>query len=120
MATVLAEDFAPARVRPAPRAAADCWRQATKTAPATSTTAKPARMGQRYFCRGSGASMGGPSPPPGRLPAGAAADTPCAPPSCCSASEPSPETLKARFCPALVPEATCVIESGWLGLFIDW
>ena len=41
-------------------------RPTTKIAPAASTSPKPPRMYQRYFSRGSGASMGGPRPPPGR------------------------------------------------------
>ena len=69
--------------------------------------------------------MGGPSPPPGRLDAVLlepdAASEPGAPlPSWRVSSNPSPETLNARFWPNPVFEATCTFESGWLGSFIGW
>src|SRR5271156_5488008 len=35
--------------------------------PMASSTANPPSIGQRYCCSASGASMGTPSPPPGRL-----------------------------------------------------
>src|ERR1700745_4499896 len=72
-------------------------------------------MHPRYFCRGSGAAMGGRRPPPGRF--SPAAGWPCAPPPstrCCNI--PSPEILKARLWPGLVVDATSVLESGWVGL----
>src|SRR6202022_4680051 len=98
--------------------AADCCFEATYTAPAASTAAKPPRMYQRYFCRGSGASVGGPSPPPGRASRPCAElcspEDPCAapPPSPRSCKTPSPETLKASGCPTVVLEATCTMASG--------
>src|SRR5260370_4110991 len=97
--------------------AADCCLEATYTAPAASTAAKPPRMYQRYFCRGSGASVGGPSPPPGRTSRPCtelcSPEDPCvAPPSARSCKPPSPETLKASGCPTVVLEATCTMASG--------
>src|SRR5438309_448816 len=75
-------------------------------------------MYQRYFWRGSGASMGGPRPPPGRF--SPAAGWPCAPPpSTRCSSIPSPEILKAKDWPGVVVDATSVLESGWLGLSMD-
>src|SRR5690242_14894733 len=50
-----------------PAAAAAGWRFITTHAPPASAIAIPPRRYQRYFWRGSGASMGAPSPPPGRL-----------------------------------------------------
>src|SRR5260370_35289243 len=97
--------------------AADCCLEATYTAPAASTAAKPPRMYQRYFSRGSGASVGGPSPPPGRTSRPCAElcspEDPCAAPPCTrSCKAPSPETLKASGCPTVVLEATCTMPSG--------
>src|SRR6266849_133088 len=58
------------------------WRFITTHAPTASIKANPIRIGQRYCCKGSGASMGAPSPPPGRLsrpwPCWAAPDATCA------------------------------------------
>src|SRR5258708_15778223 len=99
------------------RRAADCCLEATYTAPAASTAAKPPRMYQRYFCRESGASVVGPSPPPG--PASRPCSQLCPPEDPCAApasprscKTPSPEILKARGCPTLVLEATCTMASG--------
>src|SRR5579862_1340900 len=83
-------------------------------------------MYQRYFSRGSGASMGGPSPPPGRAsrPAAAGPLSPAGgPPSLLSSraslSVPVPEILNANAWPALVFEATCTVALGSLGLARD-
>src|ERR1035438_5232886 len=50
----------------APTLAGGC-RFVTTQPPIASRTANPKRIGQRYFCSASGASIGTPSPPPGRL-----------------------------------------------------
>src|SRR3979490_590620 len=107
------------------RPAVDCCRDATNTPPITRAAAEPPRIHHRYFCRGSGASIGGPNPPPGRLlesargalPAEFASRSPegCAP-LCWPVSRGlSPETLNARFCPPLVFVATRTLASGWFG-----
>src|ERR1700738_2947867 len=82
-------------------------------------------MYQRYFSKGSGASMGGPSPPPGResRPAAAAllspAGAPPLPSSRVSLKVPAPEILKANDWPASVFDATCTVAVGSRGFARD-
>ena len=45
----------------------EVWRLVTIHPPMASRAMKAPMMGQRYFSRGSGASMGTPRPPPGRV-----------------------------------------------------
>src|SRR5581483_4783767 len=100
-------------------------RLAMKKAPTARTSAKPPRMYQRYFSSGSGASIGGPKPPPGRLSEACAA--PMAPPppaddalSLLAGRTPDPEILNANGCFGWALETTCTIASLWPGSCIDW
>src|ERR1700756_4308205 len=96
--------------------------------PMIRTAATPPRIHHRYLFSGSGASIGGPSPPPGRLfdstdgvavrvdlcsPRTDSLELCCWPVSCAL----SPEILKARFCPAVMFDATRTVALGWLGKF---
>src|SRR5207302_9059239 len=82
-----------------------------------------------YFCSGSGASIGRPNPPPGRLleSAGAVIEAefssfsfgPGAALFWPVSGVPWLEIVNERFWPLLVFAATCTLASGWLGLFIN-
>src|ERR1700682_4357807 len=103
----------------------DCCRDATHTPPMTRAAAEPPRIHHRYFCKGYGASIGGPNPPLGRLlepTRGALAaefsslsGERCVPLCWPVSSVPLPEMLNARFCPLLVFAATCTLASVWFG-----
>src|ERR1700692_1817423 len=104
----------------------DCCRDATQTPPMSRTAAEPTRIHHRYFCSGSGASIGGPNPPPGRLlesargaalPAEFSSLSPerCVPLCWPVSRVASPEMLNASFCPPLVFAATRTLASGWFG-----
>ena len=92
----------------------------TTQAPPARTTAKPRMMYRRYCCNGSGASMGAPSPPPGRLSRPCCCDAPEA--TCWGESEivPVPFSVKLSDCPAWVRCATSTRVSPWLGSCMDW
>src|SRR6201981_1753646 len=80
---------------------------------------------QRYFWRGSGASIGGPRPPPGPDCCPPLAGPAIAPPfvlpsgALLEARTPVPEILKLKGSPGFVSEATCTVASACWGSFID-
>src|SRR5208282_3323162 len=78
--------------------------------PMASSTANPKRMGQRYFCRASGASIGTPSPPPGRLSL-ERLSRPCG----CSCCWAAPEAVSPGDS-VITPVPFSVKPSGWPGL----